>query len=84
MREIRYDISDTIKRVENLRGIELTLSVNKGRNKFFNYDGVVENLYRSIFTVRPLDDTIPLQTYSYSDVLTKNIKFFPAKNHIDE
>ncbi len=63
------------KRIELLAGREVKLRVNEGRNKIRNYVGVVDGMYKAIFTVKSLEDG-KLYSYPYSDLITKNVKFY--------
>ncbi|MCI8728983.1 MAG: hypothetical protein HFK07_04115 [Clostridia bacterium] len=63
------------KRIELLAGREVKLRVNEGRNKIKNYVGVVDGMYKAIFTVKSLEDG-KLYSYPYSDLITKNVKFY--------
>jgi len=63
------------KRIELLAGREVKLRVNEGRNKIKNYVGVVDGMYKAIFTVKSLEDG-KLYSYPYSDIITKNVKFY--------
>ena len=63
------------KRIELLAGREVKLRVNEGRNKIMNYVGVVDGMYKAIFTVKSLEDG-KLYSYPYSDLITKNVKFY--------
>jgi uncharacterized protein Veg len=74
MKEIKHSLNDAKNRLFGLKGINVMLRVNLGRNKIVEYNGRVENLYASVFTVKSEADAI--KTYSYSDVLTGNIKFY--------
>ncbi|MDR3263227.1 MAG: Veg family protein [Clostridiales bacterium] len=78
MKEVKYSINDAKNRLNYLKGIDVLLRVNLGRNKIVEYNGKVENLYASVFTVKSNEDAI--KTYSYSDVLTGNIKFYTLGN----
>lgn len=74
MREIGKNLSETKKRVELLKGINVIIKVNEGRNKITNYYGKVENLYPSVFTFKTADENV--KTFPYADVLTKAIRFY--------
>ena len=65
MREATNNISVAVERVKNLKGIDLTLLINRGRNRFIRVDGVIEDLYPNVFTVKT------------EDAHTKNVRFFP-------
>jgi uncharacterized protein Veg len=62
-----------------MRGVDMLLRVNLGRNKIVEYNGKVEDLYASVFTVKA-EENEAIKTYSYSDVLTGNIKFFGLRS----
>lgn len=63
------------KRIELLTGQDVRLRVNQGRNRIVDYVGRVEEMYNAIFTVKSLDDG-KVYSYPYSDLITKNVKFF--------
>jgi uncharacterized protein Veg len=74
VKEVKHSLDDAKNRLFGLKGLNVMLRVNLGRNKIVEYNGRVENLYASVFTVKSEADAI--KTYSYSDVLTGNVKFF--------
>lgn len=77
MREIIYEMELSKKRVLLLKDKKIGFKVNKGRNKFITFDGYIDKLYPSIFTVKTIiDGKEIILSFSYSDVLTKNIMFF--------
>ncbi|MCT4585292.1 MAG: Veg family protein [Peptostreptococcaceae bacterium] len=73
------------KDIEKYLGKKVVLKANKGRKKIVVKEGVVENIYPSVFVVK-LDDRYNNTTrisYSYSDVLTSTVKlelFSPSNN----
>ena len=71
---INSDKEITIKKLNNMKGLPLTLKINRGRNKIESYDGVIESTYPNVFTLR-LDDG-GIGTFSYADIQAKNIAFF--------
>ena len=73
MREIVYSVSGTKDKIKNAIGLNVKLKVNRGRNKIEMIEGVLENAYPNIFTVRL--KTGSLVSFSYSDVITKHVKF---------
>lgn len=77
MREIIQDIDATKRQVTHLRGMTIRLRVNRGRNRIETICGAVEDTYPSIFTVRHLDGD--LSSFSYNDILAKNILFYRSK-----
>ena len=73
MREIVYSVSGTKDKIKNAIGLNVKLKVNRGRNKIEMIEGILENAYPNIFTVRL--NTGSLVSFSYSDVITKHVKF---------
>lgn len=57
-------------RIKNLLNKQVRLKVNIGRNKFEYYNGVIVNMYDSLFTV---DVSGIIKSFSYADLLTKNV-----------
>lgn len=57
-------------RIKKLLNQNIRLRVNIGRNKFEYYNGIVVNMYDSVFTV---DVNGIIKSFSYSDLLTKNV-----------
>ncbi len=76
MREIRHNFDITKDRIVRLQGLKLNIIVNRGRNRLVKYTGMIQDIYPNIFTVKITSEDIPLQSFSYSDVMTKNIRFF--------
>lgn len=74
-------IENAKKRVSLLAGRNILIKVNKGRNKFIQFDGVIENVYPSIFTIKAsIDDEDKIMSYSYNDILTKVVRFYPSES----
>lgn len=69
-------IQDVKSKIEELKGKDVVFRINKGRNKIVELKAQVEQVYPSMFIIKPttkadLDKT----SYSYSDVLCGDIKF---------
>ena len=77
MREITNKMDEAVVRVRLLAGVPLRVHVNRGRNKIERFEGKIETVYPKIFTVRKVDGS--LDTFSYSDVVAKNVLFFKAR-----
>lgn len=68
------------RRVSMLAGKDMIIKVNKGRNKFVEYSGTIDSVYPSIFTVNAtIENENKILSYSYNDVLTKAVRFYPPK-----
>ncbi len=75
MREIIRHIDEVKRRVGMIKGQVMTFEINRGRNKFVKFDGYVQDAYPAIFTIRCLSEgEDELQSYSYNDILTRNVK----------
>lgn len=75
MREIILKIDEVKRRVGMIIGQPMTFEINRGRNKFVKFEGYVQDAYPAIFTVRCLmEGEDELQSYSYNDILTRNVK----------
>ena len=75
MREIILKIDEVKRRVGMIVGQPMTFEINRGRNKFVKFEGYVQDAYPAIFTVRCLmEGEEELQSYSYNDILTRNVK----------
>lgn len=79
MREINAGM-DTVKdRIKKLQGTQLKLLINRGRNRFVSIDGIIKDVYPNVFTVITDEGDVDLYTFSYADVMTKNIKIFRSE-----
>ena len=67
MREATNNLSVAVERVKNLKGIDLKLLINRGRNRFIRVDGVIEDLYPNVFTVKTEDAHTKILTLTYAD-----------------
>lgn len=73
----------TVQTLDNIRaslekhlGKKILLKANKGRKQIITKKGILEKVYPSVFVVR-LDDEengYSRVSYSYSDLLTSNVK----------
>lgn len=57
--------------VSDLKGQEVFIKVNVGRNKYEHFEGKIENVYNNLFTVR-VDNLV--KSFTFSDVLTKDVQ----------
>lgn len=71
MRARARSIEEVKKSIEAMRGRSLSVSVNKGRKKTVRLNGVIEDMFPSVFTFRAeRGDTV---SFSYSDVICGEI-----------
>ncbi len=76
MREIVYQLEHVKRRAERLKGVFVRIRINKGRNKYVEKEGEISDVFPAVFTFSSGEETL---TFSYSDLLTKNVKIFPAE-----
>lgn len=69
------DLSTVKQKILALKGNSVKMEVNRGRNKIVKFDGVIVDVYPSVFTVKT-DEKIILgsKTFSYFDVLCGDVK----------
>lgn len=78
------NLQDIITEITRLKGFNVNMRVNKGRNRFEKYIGVLESCYPSVFTVDVKSPKhIGRISYSYSDVLCGEVKLKLAKEDDD-
>ena len=78
MREIKYEMSVAVKRVNILKGRKIVFKINTGRNNFISVIGRITQVYPSVFVIS--DDEGQTRTFSYNDVVMKSIRFFPLRD----
>lgn len=59
------------------KGKKVKIKINGSRNKKEEYNGIIEEVYNCIFTVK--DEKKKLKSFSYSDILTKTVEIFVQK-----
>lgn len=71
------DVMKVRRAVDNHIGSKVKIRANKGRHKIDITEGVISETYPSIFLVKvenKLDATFQTVSYSYTDVLTKDVQ----------
>lgn len=76
-------INEIKEKIANVKGKNIQMLVNKGRKKVERLEGVIQNLYPSVFTVQIEDENLGknLVTYSYTEVLCGFVKFVENKKN---
>ena len=72
MRKVNSNVLNVIQEIEKLKGESISMEINRGRKKIEKYQGFIENIYPSIFTVNIGDGKNSL-SYSYSEVLCGDV-----------
>ena len=73
----RSDILGVRRAVDANIGQKVRVRANKGRHKYAVAEGVLQDSYPSVFTVRlnaDGDNAQRVVSYSYTDVLTKDVQ----------
>lgn len=70
-------IESVKQKLNDIKGNEIQLAVNKGRKKFIKYDAKLLNLYPSVFTVMVENSNPKERSYSYTEVLCGNVRVYP-------
>ena len=70
------DIRQIIDKIKSLKGENVTMEVQKGRNRIEKYQGIIESVYPSIFTVKLDGESAKKSSlsYSYSEVLCGDVR----------
>lgn len=64
-------------------GSKVRIRANKGRHKIDVTEGVIAETYPSIFLIEvqdDMDDTFKTMTFSYTDILTKDVRMTLCSN----
>lgn len=69
-------VIDIKNKVHSLKGQNIALKINKGRNKIVSLTAIIDQVYPSMFVILPTSDVdLDRKSYSYSDVLCGDVKF---------
>lgn len=71
------DVNKVRREVFNNIGKRVKIKANKGRHKIDITEGIISETYPSIFLVKLEEDgsdTVKTMTFSYTDVLTKDVQ----------
>lgn len=62
--------------LENKKGKKIHFKYNGARNQIEEFDGIIENTYNAIFTIRIDNSNNKIKSFTYSDVLTEILELF--------
>ena len=66
---------DNIKQsINQLKGKEVNLYINRGRRKTSEFRARIEDVYSSVFTVKSILNMDAIYTYTYNDILCGDVK----------
>ena len=67
--------------VRSLQGKSTKMVINRGRNKLITLNATIDQVYPSMFIIKPDEVTVLDRTsFSYSDILCGDIKFLVDKD----
>lgn len=67
---------DVVKeKIQELKGKDLKIRLNKGRNKIQFFKGKIDETYSSVFVVQIYDSVFDRLSCTYQDVLCGDVKF---------
>ena len=72
----RMGLVDIKDKVSSLKGQNISLRINKGRNKIVSLTAIIDQVYPSMFVISPTSEvSLDRKSYSYSDVLCGDVIF---------
>ena len=70
-------IESVRQKLEDIKGGEVQVAVNRGRKRFVKFNAKLVSLYPSVFTV-VVENSIPAErSYSYTEILCGNVRVNP-------
>lgn len=73
MRKAIFGLDEVKLKIQELKGQNVQMSINRGRKKIDTISATIKDVYPSVFTIKTEDEK--LQTFSYFDVLCGDIVF---------
>jgi len=74
MRKCVTTLDDIKRSILSLKGEQVELYINRGRRKILKFEGIIDSVYTSVFTVKDKIVSSLVRTYSYSDILCGEVK----------
>ena len=72
----RLGLSDIKDKITSLKGQNISMKINKGRNKIVSLTAIIDQVYPSMFVISPTSEvSLDRKSYSYSDVLCGDVIF---------
>ena len=72
MRKINNSVNSVISEIEKMKGENVNMEINRGRNKVEKITGIIKDTFPGIFTVIAQDGKNHM-SYSYTEVLCGDI-----------
>ena len=71
----RLTLTQVKDKINSLKGQNIRLKINKGRNKIVALTAIIDQVYPSMFVINPTSIVdLDRKSYSYNDVLCGDIK----------
>jgi len=67
------------KTIKNNEGKNLKFKFNGARNQVEEFEGIITNIYPSVFTIEVDNLVNKVKSFSYSDVLTKSLEIIETE-----
>lgn len=61
--------------IEMVKGKKIHFKYNGSRNQIDEFDGIIENTYKSIFTIK-IADSSNIKSFTYNDIINKSLQIF--------
>ncbi len=69
-------LQEVKKKIENLKGKNVYMQINKGRNKIVKLSAIIDQVYPSMFVIKPTENVdLDRTSFSYNDVMCGDVKF---------
>ena len=75
MRKAGISLNEIKEKILLLKGRNVEMNINRGRKKYDTFNGIIKDVYPSVFTVIDKEGSQNIQTFSYYDVLCGNVIF---------
>ncbi len=62
--------------LESRKGKTLKFRFNGSRNQIEEFEGIIENTYNFVFTIKLTNNSNQTKSFSYSDILTDSLEIF--------
>ncbi len=61
--------------VESYKGKLISFKYNGARNQNEEFDGIIENTYNSVFTIKTIDKNT-IKSFTYNDIINESLQIF--------
>ena len=78
MRQRAVSVEEVKNKLRELKGRNLSVAVNRGRNKITRMNGVIVDMFPSVFTIRVVAGDI--LSFSFSDIICGEVRLKSISN----